>query len=116
MTRSLNLFIALALCAAALPALAQDHAAHGAAPASAPAAAETAAWTQGEVRRIDAANARLTLRHGDIPNLNMPPMTMAFSLRDAALLQGLKVGDKVRFTAVDAGGGQLAITALEKSP
>ncbi|MFT3778928.1 MAG: copper-binding protein [Ottowia sp.] len=114
-TRSLDLVAALAL-AAAVPALAQHHAAHGAAPASAPVAAEAAAWVQGEVRRIDAANARVTLRHGDIPNLNMPPMTMAFSLRDPALLQGLKVGDKVRFTAVDAGGGQLAITALEKSP
>ena len=108
MNRSLTLIAVLAL-SAPVPALAQDPAV----PASAPAAA---AWTQGEVRRIDPANARLTLRHGEIRNLGMPPMTMTFGLRDPALLAGLKVGDQVRFTAVDAGGGQLAITALERQP
>ena len=108
MNRIFCLSAVLALSAAPVPVLAQSPAA-----AAAPAAA---AWTQGEVRRIDAANARLTLRHGEIRNLGMPPMTMTFGLRDPALLAGLKVGDQVRFTAVDAGGGQLAITALERQP
>ena len=44
----------------------------------------------------------------------MPPMTMAFAVRDPAWLNGLKAGDKVRFTVVDEGGGKLTVTALER--
>ena len=39
------------------------------------------------------------LRHGDIPNLAMPPMTMGFDVADPRMLDGLKMGDKVRFQA-----------------
>lgn len=62
-------------------------------------AADTRPFTEGEVRRVNASTQQVTLRHGEIRNLDMPPMTMAFTLRNAALLQGLKVGDRVRFTA-----------------
>ncbi len=65
----------------------------------------------GEVRRVDAAQGRITLRHGDIPNLDMGAMTMVFRVRDPALLKEVKAGDKVRFTAqmVD---GQLTLMSL----
>ncbi|WP_234197173.1 copper-binding protein [Pseudacidovorax sp. NFM-22] len=65
----------------------------------------------GEVRRVDAAQGRMTLRHGDIPNLDMGAMTMVFRVRDPALLKEVKAGDKVRFTAqmVD---GQLTVMSL----
>ncbi|WP_304308944.1 copper-binding protein [Pseudacidovorax intermedius] len=66
---------------------------------------------EGEVRRVDAAQGRITLRHGDIPNLDMGAMTMVFRVRDPALLKDVKAGDKVRFTAqmVD---GQLTMMSL----
>lgn len=65
----------------------------------------------GEVRRVDAAQGRITLRHGDIPNLDMGAMTMVFHARDPALLKDVQTGDKVRFTAqmVD---GQLTVMSL----
>lgn len=97
------------------PALAQqkavDHAAHHAA---SPATASTAAadLADGEVRKIDKDTGRITLRHGEIRHLEMPGMTMVFQVREPALLDKLKVGDKVRFRAEKAGSGY-AVTAIE---
>lgn len=111
---------AAALLITPLATLAQGHAGHSghAMPAAAPTATASAAspWSTGEVRRIDAANGRVSLRHGEIASLNMPPMMMAFEVRDAAQLAGLAVGDAVRFTVKDLGGGRLQITAIEKTP
>lgn len=66
-----------------------------------PAAASTPAMplVQGEVRKVDVAKGLVVLRHGDIPNLAMPPMTMGFDVADPRMLDGLKVGDKVSFQA-----------------
>ena len=109
---SMPLAVALALAGGVLPLAAQAQSpAASAAVATAPAAAD---WTEGEVRRVDPTNARVSLRHGEIKSLNMPPMTMAFAVRDPAWLNGLKAGDKVRFTVVDEGGGKLTVTALER--
>ncbi|MDX5299831.1 MAG: copper-binding protein, partial [Gammaproteobacteria bacterium] len=55
---------------------------------------------------------KVTLKHGQISTLNMPPMTMVFTVSDKALLNGLKVGDKVRFAAA-AEGGRFVVTQLE---
>lgn len=77
-------------------------------------AAEPAAGADGEVRRIDRAQARVTLRHGEIRALDMPPMTMVFRVRDPKLLDGLAVGDKVRFEAVAADGSYI-VTAIAKA-
>lgn len=87
---------------ASLPARAQT-------PAPAEAAPEMA---DAEVRRIDLENGRITLRHGPIKNLDMPPMTMVFEVKDRAVLGGLKPGDKVRFRA-DKEGSRYTVTALE---
>jgi Cu(I)/Ag(I) efflux system periplasmic protein CusF len=81
-------------------------------PAMASSAAGAIEWTEGEVRKIDKAAGKLTLRHGDIRNLGMPGMTMVFKARDAALLGTLKAGDRVRFKA-DMDGSGLVVTALE---
>ena len=51
----------------------------------------------GEVRKIDAAQGKVTLKHGEIKSLDMPPMTMVFQVKDAGVLEKVKVGDKVRF-------------------
>jgi Cu(I)/Ag(I) efflux system periplasmic protein CusF len=65
---------------------------------------------EAEVRKVDTAAGKITLRHGDIPNLDMPPMTMVFQVRDASQLDGLRVGDKVK-VRVDKVNG--AYTALD---
>jgi Cu(I)/Ag(I) efflux system periplasmic protein CusF len=70
---------------------------------------------EGEVTKIDKAQARITLRHGEIKNLEMPPMTMVFRLRDAKVLESLAVGDKVRFSAEKL-GGYYTVTAIDKAP
>lgn len=77
--------------------------------------AETAAMSEGEVRKIDAANAKLTLRHGPIVNLDMPGMTMVFKAKTPELLQGLKVGDKVKFSAEKIDGAY-TVTAIQPAP
>ena len=110
-----SLVLALA-CAAPATGLAQatDHSAHhGMAPA-APAAAAAAEMTTGEVRKIDKNAAKLTLKHGEIKHLDMPPMTMVFNVKDKAVLDQFKPGDKVRFRAVND-AGKFTVTEIEKA-
>lgn len=71
-----------------------------------------AAQTEGEVRKVDKAAGKVTLKHGEIKNLDMPPMTMVFTAKDPALLDKVKAGDKVRFHA-EKEGSQFVVTALE---
>lgn len=68
--------------------------------------------TEGEVRKIDKEAGKVTLKHGEIRNLDMPGMTMVFVVRDKAMLDTLKTGDKVRFKAIDD-GGKLTLTEIE---
>jgi Cu/Ag efflux protein CusF len=70
--------------------------------------------SQGEVRKIDAANQKITLRHGPIANIGMPPMTMVFQVRKPDQLDGLNVGDKVQFVA-DKQGSQYGVIELQKA-
>jgi len=76
--------------------------------AAAPAQAQS---TDAEVMKIDKAQQKITLKHGEIRNLDMPPMTMVFRVQDAAMLDAVKVGDKVKFDA-DKVGGQYTVTKL----
>lgn len=104
-------FVALTLAAAlaALPLGPAWSAAQGAAGAAAPAAT---AMADGEVRKVDKGQGKLTLRHGPIANLDMPPMTMVFRVADPALLDNVKQGDKVKFSAEDRNGA-ITVTAIE---
>lgn len=76
------------------------------------AAQVNASMSQGEVRKIDAARQKITLRHGPIANIGMPPMTMVFDVKDAALLEGVAVGDKVGFV-VEQQGSKFVVTELQ---
>ena len=76
-------------------------------PASAVAANPAASLSEGEIRRLDLESGKLTIRHGEIRNLDMPPMTMVFTAKDKAMLSGLKVGDRIRFGASNEGGKYL---------
>lgn len=99
--------LALGLAAPLGPALAQ-HAGHTAAPA----AAKGTSSGEGEIRRIEKENKRLVIKHGPITGpLSMGPMSMMFSVKDVALLDPLKAGDKVRFE-VEQQGDLLVITKL----
>jgi len=72
----------------------------------------SAALADGEVRKVDKDAKRLTIRHGPIENIGMPPMTMVFQVKDAAMLDKVKAGDKIKF-AVEQGGGALIVNQLE---
>jgi Cu/Ag efflux protein CusF len=90
-----------------------DHAAHHAeSAASAPASSIN--MTEGEVRKIDKDAKKVTLKHGPIKNLDMPPMTMVFKVMDAALLDDLSAGDKVRFSAAEQQGAYV-VTGIERA-
>lgn len=77
------------------------------------ASAASAQNVDAEVRKIDKAQGKLTLKHGEIKKLDMPAMTMVFRVRDPKMLDGLNVGDKVRIDA-DKVDGQYTVTALSK--
>ena len=68
--------------------------------------------TNGEVRKVDKAASKITIKHGEIKNLDMPSMTMVFGVKDEALLGKIKSGDKVRFTA-EKSGGTFVVTDLQ---
>lgn len=96
-------------------ALASPARAQGAKPAPAASAAPSPAelpLVDGEVRKIDLAQGKLTLKHGPIPNLEMGAMTMVFRVARPALLEGLQVGSKLRFS-VERVQGQLTVTAIQ---
>ena len=101
--------LAAALAAGISPALAAD--APAKAEAKAPAAA---ALSAGEVRKVDREAKKLTIKHGPIENLKMPPMTMVFRVKDRAMLDGLAPGTAVRFRAEEADGGYV-VTRLQKA-
>lgn len=77
--------------------------------------ADMAQMSRGEVRAINREAGKITVRHGEIRNLGMPPMTMVFGVRDPQLLRGVQKGDAIAFTA-EKSGGAFVITALEAAP
>ncbi|MGJ5068889.1 copper-binding protein [Bradyrhizobium oligotrophicum] len=69
----------------------------------------------GEVKKIDTAAGKVTLKHGPAKSLGMnEPMTMVYGVKDPALLGTVKVGDKVKFEAVENSSGY-TVTKIEKS-
>jgi Cu(I)/Ag(I) efflux system protein CusF len=92
------------------PALAQqkpdEHSSHHVA------AAASADMAEGEVRKIDKEASKVTLKHGDIKSLDMPAMTMVFVVRDKAMLDSVKAGDKVRFKAIND-AGKFTVTEMQ---
>ena len=74
----------------------------------------TSAMSKGEVRKVDKDAQKITLKHGPIDNLGMPPMTMVFRVKDPAMLDQVGRGDKVNFSA-DNINGAYTVTHIEKS-
>jgi Cu(I)/Ag(I) efflux system protein CusF len=110
---NLSLVAATAVLALSLP-----HLAHA---ADAPAkdgqktemTAMAADMADGEIRKVDKDSSKVTIKHGEIKNLDMPAMTMVFKVKDPAMLDAVKVGDKIRFKAVNEKG---AITVVDLVP
>ena len=88
----------------AAPAPTVDHSAHH--------PATSAPQVDGEVRKIDKEQGKVTLRHGPIPNLEMGGMTMVFRVAEPKLLESVKEGDKVKFTA-DKINGVITVMSLQ---
>ena len=104
-----KLLVAIAAASAFMtaPAVSADDAHHTDATV-----AKDAVMTNAEVRRVDKAGRKITLKHEEIKNLDMPPMTMVFRVKDPAMLDKIKAGDKVKFMAEDEGGA-ITLTRLE---
>jgi Cu(I)/Ag(I) efflux system protein CusF len=66
----------------------------------------------GEIRKVDKDAAKLTIKHGELKELGMMPMTMVFRVKDKAMLDQVKAGDKVRI-AVEKVDGALTVTTLQ---
>lgn len=91
-------------------ALAADHSMS--AKASASMNSVSTDMTDGEVKKIDKSTNKITLKHGDIKNLDMPGMTMVFKVKDPTALDSLKPGDKVKFRAEKADGA-IVVTEIQ---
>lgn len=83
------------------PSSSGDHVAHHA-----------GALADGEIRKVDKDAKKITIKHGPIPNLEMPAMTMVFQVKDTAMLEQVKPGDKVKFEAQKLGGA-FTVTRIE---
>jgi Cu(I)/Ag(I) efflux system protein CusF len=108
--------LGLASLLSAVPPMALGQAGHGAHghSASAPEARESD-FVDAEVRRVDTARQRVTLRHAAVPALDMGPMTMVFAVAEPAWLQTLKTGDKVQ-VRISQRGSSYTVTALRPAP
>lgn len=97
----------IALAAIPLAATAAgEHDGHGAlTPAMKMQSQAPARLVDGLVKKVDKTAGKVTLAHGPLTNLGMDmAMTMAFRVKDAAWLDQMKVGDKIRFMAEDVNG------------
>ncbi|MCW5590597.1 MAG: copper-binding protein [Burkholderiales bacterium] len=105
--------VLLTLTLAPAVALAQhhSHSSHGSGDVMPMMAADTDA-TDGVVQKIDQGAGKITLKHGEIKNLGMPPMTMVFRVKDKILLEKVSVGEKVKFRA-EQPDGTYTVTAID---
>jgi Cu/Ag efflux protein CusF len=77
--------------------------------ASAPATAASSVMTQGVIQTLDKSRGVVTLKHGEIANMGMPAMTMAFNVADKKMLENLNAGDNVRFRVENVNGAPTVI-------
>lgn len=109
MKRFAPVFAAILLAAA--PAFGADgHSAHH--PAGDKVAAAAEPLSEGEVRKVDKDAGKVTIKHGPLANLDMPPMTMVFRVKEPAMLDQVKAGDAIRFKAEKI-GGNYTVTELQ---
>jgi len=103
--------LAAIIVALSLPALADDKH-HNKSQSASQGASQSEGMAEGEIRRVDKDAKKITIKHGPLQSLDMPAMTMVFQVKDPAMLEKVKVGDKIRFAAEKVGGGY-AVTRIE---
>jgi Cu/Ag efflux protein CusF len=77
--------------------------------------AATTSMTLGEIKKVDPATGKVTIKHGEIKHMDMPGMTMVFTAKDKRLLSNLKPGDKVNFMVVSE-AGKMVVTDIQPAP
>lgn len=114
-----SLTIVMALVAQVVSAQDSSHAGHGPQEDHAAHAGNgtfvAAELTDGEIKKIDKEAGKITMRHGEIKNLNMAAMTMVLRVQDPGMLDQVKAGDKVQFAA-DRINGAVTIVQMRKAP
>lgn len=98
-----TLFAVIVAAVFAAPSIAQQHPGHD---------TQGVALTDGEVRKVDKDAQKITIKHGPIQNLDMPGHTMVVRVREPAMLDQVKPGDKVK-VRIEKIGGAFTITRLE---
>jgi len=68
--------------------------------------------SEGEIRKVDKDNKKLTIKHGPLKNLDMPGMTMVFGVKDDGMLDNVELGAKVRFQAEKI-DGKIVVTKIQ---
>jgi len=107
-----SIFVGACVFAATSISLAQVQGSGTAALAANATAVPTGGMADGEVRKVDKENKKITLKHGEIKNLEMPGMTMVFQVKDPAMLDAVKQGDKVKFKA-ERVNGAMVVTDIQ---
>lgn len=106
-TRTVAQLLAAAALSLSLPAMAQtnmDHSKMG--------MAATPGMTDGEIRKIDKETGKITIKHGEIKHMDMPPMSMVFNVKDKAMLDKVQVGEKIQFIVVQD-AGKMVVTDIK---
>src|SRR5215208_88444 len=101
----------LAIAAIFAPVVYADDAHHDK-KSAASATQSSSAMAEGEVRKVDKDAKKITIKHGPLQKLDMPAMTMVFQVKDPAMLDQVKVGDKIKFDAEKVGGA-FTVTRIE---
>ncbi|PKO65817.1 MAG: copper-binding protein [Betaproteobacteria bacterium HGW-Betaproteobacteria-16] len=105
-TQTITKFLTAAVLSLSLPVMAQstlDHNKMG--------VATLPDMTDGEIRKIDKANSKITIKHGEIKHMDMPPMSMVFNVKDKAILDKVQVGEKIQFVVIQD-AGKMVITDI----
>jgi Cu(I)/Ag(I) efflux system periplasmic protein CusF len=108
-----KLILAGALLASATPFVNADDSHHAAASTQENGATAAAGMSEGEIKKVDKEAGKITIKHGELKNLGMPPMTMIFRVKDKALLDQVKQGDKINFVAEKVNG---KLTVMQITP
>lgn len=70
-------------------------------------------FTKGTIKKVNNKTGKVSVRHEEIKNLEMPAMTMVFRTKDEAMLEKLQDGQKIEFV-VERLNGKLTITKIKE--
>lgn len=113
-TQTVAQLLAAAALSLSLPSMAQTTMDHGkmSMDQGKTGRAVTPGMTDGEIRKIDKETGKITIKHGEIKHMDMPPMTMVFTVKDKAMLDKVQVGEKVQFIVIQD-AGKMVVTDIQ---